>query len=199
MTDSERLELETTTEQYAQMVSENNYLREKFNLLFRSVLRPGVNLSSVLQSFDLAFDISNAAGAQLDMIGLIVGVNRTLTKLPTTGSRDMDDEEMRTMIRMKIAQNTWDGTNKGATDTYNEIFGDSFLFTQVDNQDMTVSIVCDGEISTRQVEILTYTRNLLVPSGVSFTLTVNGEEIDISMESDAVVSGTLNSGFVTAD
>lgn len=199
MTDSEISILVAETEDYARLISEKNYLRQKFMLYFRSTIRPGVSLQSVLGAFDLAFDVNNAAGEQLDVIGSCVGVNRTLSHAPSEGGLDMDDEEYRTMIRMKIAQNVWDGTNKGAMQTYREVFGDSFSFVQLDNQDMTVSLSVSGDVSTRQVEILTYTKSLLVPTGVGFTFTVNGSEVELDLSTDFVASGTLQLEGVTAD
>lgn len=199
MTENEIVELKAKTEEYALYISEQNYRREKFMLLFRSIVRPGAALSTVIDSFLNAFDVKNAAGAQLDDIGALVGVGRTLAHAPSEGGINMDDDEFRTMILMKIARNFWDGTNQGAADTYKAVLGDGFTFAQSDNQDMSVSIACSGLTSSRIVEILTYTSNLLVPAGVLATITVNGEEININMETDVIISGSLLTGSVTAD
>ena len=197
MTDNEVLV--AMTEEYALLISEKNYGREKFMELFRSIIRPGTALNSVIESFSSAFDVRNAAGAQLDIIGSLVGVKRTLSHAPSEGGIDMDDDELRTMILMKIARNFWDGTNKGAAETYKSVFGEEFTFAQYDNQNMTVSIECSGISSSRIIEILVYTNNLLVPAGVSATVSVNGEEVELNMESDVIVSGVLLTGSVTAD
>ena len=199
MTENEIVELEATTEEYALLASEKNYRRKNFMLLLRSILRPGTGLNTVLESFSEAFDIGNAAGAQLDMIGSLVGVKRTLSHAPSEGGIDMDDDELRTMILMKVAQNVWDGTNQGAVDTYKTVFGDRFTFAQTDNLNMTASVVCSGLSSSRIVEIMAYTGNILVPAGVSVTITVNGETIDIELNSDVIVSGTLQTGSVTVN
>ena len=199
MTENEIIELVSVTEEYASLVSEKNYRKNNFMLLLRSVLRPGIALDTVLDSFNSAFDINNAAGAQLDTIGLLVGVERTLAHAPSEGGIEMDDEEFRMMILMKIAQNFWDGTNKGAADTYKSVFGDRFTFAQSDNLNMTVSISCFGLSSSRIIEILAYTNNILVPAGVSATITVNGETIEITMQGDVIISGTLLTGSVSAD
>ena len=197
MTESEILV--AMTEEYALYISEKNYGREKFMELFRSIIRPGTALNTVIESFSTAFDVKNAAGAQLDTIGSLVGVSRTLTHAPSDGGIDMDDDELRTMILMKIARNFWDGTNQGAAETYRSVFGEDFTFAQYDNQNMTVSIECSGISSTRVIEILVYTNNLLVPAGVSATVSVNGQEVELNMETDVIVSGTLLTGCVTAD
>ena len=168
-------------------------------LLCRSFLHPGASLHTAIESFDLAFDIDNAAGEQLDILGSYVGIKRMLNYAPSEGDPEMSDDEFRTMIRLKIAQNVWDGTNKGAQQAYKEVFGDKFTFTQSDNMDCTVSVTCSGDVTSRQVEIITYTKSLLIPAGVSFTFTVNGAAIEIAMQTDVIVSGTLHVENVTAD
>lgn len=199
MTEDQIRELVCDTEEYASLISETNYLREKFMLLCRSFLQPGVSMHTAIESFDLAFDIENAAGEQLDVLGLYVGVKRQLDYSPSEGGPEMDDEEFRTMIRLKVAQNIWDGTNEGASEAYRKIFGDKFTFVQADNMDLSVSVTCSGDVTSRQVEIITYTKSLLIPAGVSFTFTVNGASIEMNMQTDTIVSGTLHVENVTAD
>lgn len=199
MTENEILELETQTEEYASLFSGANYKRKNFMLFTRSILKPGVDLQAVITSFDLAFDLHNAAGDQLDIIGSLVGVDRILKRTPANGNRTMDDTEFRMMIQMKVARNTWDGSNASAKSIYKSIFGESITIDQIDNQNMSVSVVAQGDISTRQAEILAYTDNLLIPCGVSFTFSVNNVVVELDMETGIMVSGTLRMDGVNVE
>lgn len=129
------------------------------------------------------FDLDNAIGAQLDQIGLWVGVGRAV-KTPITGvyfSFDipelgfdlgvwqgpfdpdtgivlLDDDTYRLVIRARIASNNWDGSMEGTKAVLEIIFPPSsgVLIYVEDNQDMTMSVgVAGTQLTPIQVALLT--------------------------------------------
>ena len=190
MTEQEIIELFSDTEDYALLISERNYERTKYMELVRSLIKPGINLNELMDSIDMVFALDNAAGVQLDIIGMIVGASRELNYSPTTGSRIMDDDEFRLVIKLTIAQNTWDGTLGSLSKIYGGIFGDSVRLQYQDNQDMTVTINAYGDINTRQLDILNGSGLILVPTGVHFDVHVSSSEAVVPYEYCSVkVSG----------
>ena len=161
---------------YKNLIPIKNYSKERYMAYLDAVLSHGAMLGTMVETMSEAFDIDNAAGDQLDMLGALVGIDRLLPYVPATGTREMDDDEFRIAIKMKIGRNVWDGTNEAAIDLYNQLFSGSVSIVYEDNQDMSVSFSIYGSVSAREAEILNATGVLLIPAGVSHIVaTVSGE------------------------
>lgn len=161
---------------YKNLIPIKNACKTRFMAYLDAVLDHGTSLGTMVETMSDAFDLENAAGDQLDMIGALVGISRVLPFVPATGTREMDDDEYRLAIKMKIGRNVWDGTNAAAVDLYNRLFNGTVSIVYEDNQDMTVSFSIYGSVSAREAEILNATGVLLIPSGVSHIVaTVSGE------------------------
>jgi len=153
---------------------ESNYMK-----YLEAVLKHMTLLGDTVDSFNLAFDINNAAGNQLDIIGELVGVKRLLPFVPLTGSREMDDDEFRVIILMKIFRNEWDGTMEGAAKAYQSSFRDFAGITFWDDGVCHVNIGIRAESGTRIAEILNSSGVLLVPAGVGKTVSIVDNDIII--------------------
>ena len=175
---------------YENMVPSTNATKPKFMAFLEAVLEHGVLVGSVADSgIYSAYDLENATGEQLDVIGSLVGISRILPYTPATGTRDMDDDEYRTAIRMKIARNTWDGSNESAKNVYDSILGGIVTVVFTDNQDMSVSVYIYGSLSTREAEILNSTGILLIPAGVSYTIETISGDAETQVNVGAAVTG----------
>ena len=116
--------------------------KAKFLALFRAVLDHAAALGTLADAamFD-AFDLDNAAGAQLDTLGALVGVDRS----SSVNAAGLDDDLFRIMIMAKIGQNVWDGSNEGFIDIWRSMVGQVVSAEYIDNMDGTVTIrVLDG-------------------------------------------------------
>lgn len=164
-------------EEYKLLITEDHSTKHKFYGYYDDedvyhegfmdiILDPIIESGCVVESMGASFDVNNAAGNQLDIIGEMVGVSRLLPVSPSVGNREMSDEEFLMCIRMGIAKNNWDGTNGSAVMHYNNVLGGDFSIYYVDNQDMTVDIVVSGATNIREAEILFLSDVLLVPAGV---------------------------------
>ena len=103
--------------------------------------------------------------------------------------RIMSDEEYRLMIRMQIAKNNWDGTNKAAQEIYRNAFGTDAYIRYLDNQDGTVTISVNGDIPPRMIEIMNAQGNMLVPAGIGKTVAYDDSDVVIGALEGAAVTG----------
>lgn len=127
-----------------------------------------VDAQNVLASMPGLFDVDDAVGQQLDIVGEWVGVSRNLS-VPLTGvyfSFDiagvgfdqgtwhgpfdpdttldaLPDDSYRQLIYAKIANNQWDGTIPGAYEFMDKVFPGNVFFIQ-DNQDMSMLMGVTG-------------------------------------------------------
>jgi len=199
MTEEERALFIADTENYASLLTSDLYSKPKTNELARSVVRPGIDLSMTVQSITMAFNIDNANGDQLDIIGEYVGLPRLLNYAPATGSREMDDEEYRLSLKLAVARNTWDGSFGSIEKVYKEILGDEYSIVVKDNQDMTIEIDVYGDVSTRMLEIFENAGLLLIPVGVGKTVQTEGGTVSTDLYMGIGISSIEQVDYVYAD
>ena len=116
--------------------------KAKFMALFRAILDHAAALGTLTDASMIeAFDLDNAAGAQLDTLGALVGVDRSSSVNPA----GLTDELYRMMILAKVGQNVWDGSNSGFIDIWRSTVGTVVEAEYIDNMDGSVTIrVLDG-------------------------------------------------------
>ncbi|MCL6469726.1 MAG: DUF2612 domain-containing protein [Ralstonia sp.] len=177
---------------YTSLLTSEHSGKPKFSAMVAAVAKCFVDQINVMQSIPAAFDLDQAIGVQLDAVGLWAGIKRQVkTPLavyfsfdqsglgfdqgnwqgpydPNSGITSLDDATFRTLIRAKIAANSWDGTIPSAAAAYANLFGNSgsYIFLQ-DNQDMTMIVGVSGAIpSALMVSLLTGGYLPLRPEGV---------------------------------
>ena len=92
-------------------------------------------------SLDTAFDVDSAVGAQLDVIGVIVGAGRTVPFQPSGGiSPVLDDATYRVFLKATAAINQWNGLLDSLYSIWQTIFPGGIIII-ADNQDMTAAIL----------------------------------------------------------
>lgn len=155
---------------YLTLITTEHSDKPKYMAMLQAVLGPVVDALNASQQLPADFDLDQAIGAQLDIVGLWVGIGRRVkTPLvgvyfsldtdglgfdqgvwkgpfdPDSGIVELDDDTYRILIRAKIGANHWDGT-LGASKAILEIVfsGDTRVFIQ-DNQDMSMTIGVAGE------------------------------------------------------
>lgn len=180
---------------YTALITTEHADKPKFMAMVAVVAQCFADQINVAQSLPAAFDLDHAVGVQLDAVGLWAGINRQVrTPLsvyfsfdttglgfdqgnwqgpfdPSTGLTSLDDETFRTLIRAKIAANSWDGTIPGASAAYANLFNGSgsYIFIQ-DNQDMTMTVGVSGAIPSALLRALFSGGYLpLKPEGVRAT------------------------------
>lgn len=166
--------------------------KPNFTAVITALVSAPVQIQKVMQSMIPLFDVDVAVGDQLDVIGEWVGVSRNIaipiagvffswdgtnpfvgwdygTWQPSSQPTDitsLPDDAYRTLIRAKIAANSWDGTTDGAYAIWDQVFPDSTILIQ-DNQDMTYDLaVVGGIIDSLTLALLTGGYIPLKPEGV---------------------------------
>lgn len=154
---------------YLALVTTEHSDKPKYMAMLQAVLGPMVDALNASQELPADFDLDSAVGAQLDIVGLWVGISRRVkTPLvgvyfsldtaglgfdfgawkgpfdPDSGVVELDDETYRILIRAKIGANHWDGTLGASKKILDLVFsGETFVFIQ-DNQDMSMTIGVSG-------------------------------------------------------
>lgn len=177
--------------EYLNLVPTENSQKPKFMAFLEAVLNNGISMGVACNSMGEAFDITNAAGNQLDIIGELVGVSRLLPFVPLLGTREMDDNEYRVFIMMKIFRNEWDGTTESAVKIYQSAFQNiaGIEFRDDGVCHVVVNVRFSGE--TRLAELLNSTGTLLIPAGVSMTVNVVDNDAIIDFGASANVIGSV--------
>lgn len=154
---------------YTSLITPEHASAPKFMAMVAAVAQCFVDQQDLLLSVPGEFDLDNAAGVQLDAVGLWVGIKRQVsTPLsgvyfsldvaglgfdqgvwqgpfdPSTGITSLDDDTYRLLIRAKIGANRWDGTLDSSAQILASIFGSGTQIFIQDNGDMSITIGIAG-------------------------------------------------------
>jgi hypothetical protein len=99
-----------------------------------------------------SWDIDTASSYELDVIGRIVGIDRSFEALTVASGFD-NDEVYRMLIRAKIARNTTDCTSDGIIKAVRFIVGIE-EFRIVNNEDFTFSVEFEDSLTPIQRYVL---------------------------------------------
>ena len=176
---------------YTDLIPSVNYTKPKYMEYLDAILTPAIDLGELVETMGYSFDIDNLAGDQMDIIGELVGVSRLLPVAPTVGDRSMDDDEYLMCIKMRIAQNEWDGTNGRAVELYKNVLGDTYNIYYIDNQDMSIDIMLGGTTNQREAEVLFLADVLLIPAGVKANAIITDEDASMSLKIGIGIGGQL--------
>ena len=139
-------------------------------------------------SYDYEFDIDNAIGIQLDMIGDIVGRKRLLDFQPRDGSHPrLNDDMYRIVLKAKIGINHWDGTFPSMYGLWQNLFPEYKIFIQ-DNQDMTMAVHLEGYTPILLCELVRHDYIIPRPEGVGLNLWIHMHE---EFEAYDYIGGTI--------
>jgi Protein of unknown function (DUF2612) len=128
--------------------------RPKFMAWLAAALQPLDDLNQCLATFNYSFDLDSAQGAQLDILGQIIGQSRTVGFQPSGGvSPTLDDPTYRLLLRASIAKNSWDGTIDALQSTWQQLFPGGRIAI-LDNQDMSATVILAGAFSSIVVDLI---------------------------------------------
>jgi hypothetical protein len=157
-----------------------------------------LDMAELLESFDSEFDIETAIGAQLDILGELIGQGRMVNFEPSDGSgAKLSDYNYRFLLKGKIIRNMWNGTMESLIELLDFMFPSTtetrvyyntaclgvsqkktytkkiynFEIAVVDNQDMTMSIYFKGNIPSLYKELVENGYIIPKPQGVGINYT----------------------------
>jgi hypothetical protein len=133
---------------YLNLLTSEYKLAPKLQKWMTVVLNVFQDINICLASFVTAFNINYAVGEQLDLLGVIVGVNRTVRFQPSNNvSPVLDDATYRVVLLAKIAHNHWNGRINSLYSIWQTLFPGGELIIH-DNQNMTATIFLTGTFTS---------------------------------------------------
>jgi hypothetical protein len=141
----------------------------QFNQWLSAVISIATDATSCLSSIATAFDLDYAIGVQLDVLGQIVGIGRTVNFQPSNGvSPVLDDTTYRLLIRATIAQNQWDGRIGSLYPAWEQLFPGGSI-SIVDTQNMAATILVTGAFTSIIQDLIVNGLIVPRPQAVSYT------------------------------
>ena len=113
-----------------------------------------------------AFDIDNAVGAQLDIVGELVGATRSLN-LPVLGHVELEDSDYRFSIKAMTARNMFKGDRESFLEATALLLNTSTELILIETSAMNCTLSFNQKLTDIQEEILK--EYLARPCGVKFT------------------------------
>ena len=130
------------------------------------------DVNNCLNTFSTSFDIQQAVGAQLDVLGVIIGQSRTVAFQPSNGvSPILDDGTYRLLLQARVAQYHWEGTTTELRGVWNGLFPGGILLV-TDHQDMTVTFYVAGAFTSVIQDLITHGYIIPRPQGVLYIITI---------------------------
>lgn len=145
----------------------------------------------VMNNIITNFDIDKAIGVQLDTLGVILGLSRTVNFQPGDGSSpDLDDSTYRLILKSRVIRNQWDGTIISLQKLWNTAFPDVAMQI-VDNQNMTITSFISGQLDLIYMELVA--NGYIIPRPMGVELKVYGLSIAKETPSIGILVTTLDS------
>jgi hypothetical protein len=155
---------------WTSLITSEHSDKPKFMAALAVGLQPIAEMRDLLLGLPAAFDLDNAVGAQLDAVGLWVGVTRALPAEisdayfsfdtdglgwdegiwwapgdPSTVLISLPDDVFRTLIKVRIGANHWDGTTSGIYAAWDTLLAGTGLSVLVEDLgNMTMNQVMIG-------------------------------------------------------
>ena len=111
-------------QEYLDRITSEHRDKPKFIAWLTSILTPTDDIYNCINKIDDAFDLDKAVGNQLDVLGELIGVSRTLVFQPLDMSPLLDDDTYRLVLKAKIGKNMWQGTKTEVQEIWDGMFSD---------------------------------------------------------------------------
>ena len=153
--------------------------------------------------FDANLDLSQAVGAQLDVLGVILGQPRTVSFQPSDSvSPVLDDATYRLLLQATVYRNHWNGLLQSLRTIWNNLFPSGvLLFT--DNQNMTVNFYIAAPFTSIIQDLISNSLIIPRPQGVLYAysfaeLPLLGFDFENATISGWAMLATQTTGTTTA-
>lgn len=153
---------------YLSLITHQYQMSPNFIAWLTAVLQMVDDVDTLIENMYLYFDIDNAVGAQLDILGVHLGQSRYLNFNPTDGSNPyLADELYRAILKFKIGVNSWDGQSKTIYKLWAQLFP-NVAIKIVDNQDMSATITFNGSLPQIVIDMINKDQLIPRPEGVNY-------------------------------
>ncbi len=157
---------------YLQLITSEYSKSEKYNKYVEAFLKKISPLFDVFNSYDELFNLENAQGQQLDIIGSLLGLSRNLPVDNEYIGGTLNDEYFRLVLKSAILKYHWDGSRQGLENILKEVLPNA-VFDIIDNQDMSYDVnIISSDFSQEYLALLQLGYILPKPSGVRVNYSV---------------------------
>lgn len=126
-------------EAYKGLITSQHRGKPKFMSTVAALLQFGEDIYATGVYMDEEFDIDIAAGAQENVLGILVGASRELGFQPKTqATAILNDEDYRIYLKAKVAKNLWKGGIADLQTIWYNLFGEDIVIK--DYQDMSIEV-----------------------------------------------------------
>jgi hypothetical protein len=159
---------------YRGLLTSQYQLSPKMNAYFTGLMALMFDIVACAMSFEEAFDLRTAVGAQLDILGIIAGVSRVVTFTPSGGvSPILTDDVYRTVIQAAIAFNQWNGQVAQLQTLWTQLFPGGTIIVDDLQSDMSCQIFLTGTFSSILQDLIQHDYIIPRPQTVSFDFVFN--------------------------
>ena len=174
---------------YLSLLTSEYRLAPNLNNWLYALLSPLNDVTNCILTMTESFDVSSAQGVQLDVLGAIVGVGRTVGFQPSGGvSPVLNDATYQLLILATIANNQWSGKQSELYPIWQTLFPGGRLVI-VDNQNMSATIVLSGVFTSIIQDLITNGYIVPRPEGVEYTYTFASLPIFGTDENNSFIAG----------
>lgn len=146
---------------YLNLFTSQYKLSTKLQAWQAALVQPIDDLTTCMAGFVDDYNLNEGVGNQLDVLGQIIGVSRTVPFQPSDGvSPILDDTTYLLLLRATQAKNNWDGKTVSLYPIWQRLFPGGSLVVH-DNQDMTATIIIGGGFTSIESDLIT--NGLIVP------------------------------------
>jgi hypothetical protein len=156
---------------YLSLIPSQYQSSPKFLAFVTMLLKKFDDVTNCLLDFTNAFDLNYAIGVQLDALGQILGISRTLPFQPSGGlSPILGDKDYRTLLLAKVYLNLWNGEADALQPLWQNIFPSGTIVID-DAQNMSATIVLSGTFTALAQQMITNGMIIPRPAGVLYNYT----------------------------
>ncbi len=156
-------------QRYLDGIESQHKVRPRYMAHVTALLEKVDGATAAVSDMQAAFFLDKAVGDQLDKLGLLIGIGRTIN---IEGSEYygilMTDDQYRTMLYAKIFANHWDGSIEDFDVIWAQTLGNVLDAHYVDNQDMTVTIYVEGIVADLILHLIPDGHLIPKPMGVRY-------------------------------
>ena len=169
---------EADIQRYLDGIESQHSTKPKYMAHVEALLKKIDATTGIVKDMPLTFYVHSAVGAQLDVLGEIVGVDRrfppgSIPGLPAL----LDDSTFRNVILARIVQNQWDGSYQRYKEIWDATVGGVLDATYRDNQDMTMDIHITGYTEPTMIEMILRGYIIPKPMGVGLNVALSDEVV----------------------
>ena len=156
---------------YTSLITSQYQSSPNFLAFVTMLLKKFDDVTNCLLDFTEAFDLNTAVGVQLDSLGQILGISRTLPFQPTGGLNPLlGDSDYRTLLLAKVYLNLWNGEADALQPLWQNIFPGGRIVID-DAQNMSATIVLSGTFTALAQQMITNGMIIPRPAGVLYNYT----------------------------